>query len=53
LLKVWLLVLDNQGQKLVLKTTLSDDEVDDCALSGCFWLVVWVDELGLEEELEV
>lgn len=52
LLEIWLLDSDNHCQKLILKTRLSDDEVNDCALSSGFWLVVRVDKLGLKIQFE-
>mmetsp|Transcript_20735 Transcript_20735/g.31878 ORF Transcript_20735/g.31878 Transcript_20735/m.31878 type:complete len:312 (-) Transcript_20735:10389-11324(-) len=52
LLEVGLLDLDNHSQELVLKTGLSNNKVDDCALGGSLGLVVRVDELGLEVKLE-
>ena len=52
LLKVWLFDLDNHSKKLVFKTGLCHNKVDDCTLSSSFWLVMWVDELGLEIKFE-
>jgi hypothetical protein len=37
---------------LILEAALSDNEVDDGALGSSLGLVMWVDELGLEVELE-
>ncbi len=53
LLEVGFLDSHDHGKKLVLKTRLSDDEVDDGALGGSLWLIVGVDKLGLQVELEV
>jgi len=52
LFEIWLLDSDDHCQELILKTGLSDDEVDDCALSSGFWLVMRVDKLGLKIEFE-
>jgi hypothetical protein len=37
---------------LVFQSFLRGDEVDECALSRDFWLVVWIRKLGLEIQLE-
>ena len=52
LLKIWLFDLDNHCQKLVLKTSFSNDEVNNCALSSSLWLVMWINQLCLEIKLE-
>lgn len=53
LLQVRPLLVDNQRQKLVLQTTLSDGEVDEGCLSLDLRRVVRVAELGVQNELEV
>jgi len=53
LLKIGFFDLDNHGKKLIFKTTLSDNEVDNGALGSSFRLVMWVDKLGLEVEFEL
>jgi hypothetical protein len=52
LFKIWLLDLYDLCQKLIFKTSLSDDEVNDCALGCSFWFVMWVTQLSLEIKLE-
>jgi hypothetical protein len=51
-LELGLLDTDDHGKKLVLKTAFSDNEVNDCALSGSLGLVMGVNQLGLNVELE-
>jgi hypothetical protein len=51
--KVRTLLSDDQSQKLVLKTNLSDSKVDQCALSLDFWWVMGIAQLGVEVKLEV
>lgn len=53
LLKIGFLDFDNHGKKLIFKTTLGDNEVDNGALGSSFGLVMWVDKLGLEVEFEL
>lgn len=48
----WLLDTHDHSEELIFETGFSDNEVDDCALSGRLGLVVRVDELGLEVEFE-
>jgi hypothetical protein len=52
LFKIWFFNLDNHSKKLILKTRLCDNKVNNCALSSSFWLVMRVDELGLKIEFE-
>lgn len=52
MLKVRLLGLDDHSKKLVLESRLCDDEVDDGTLGSRLWLVMRVDELGLQVEFE-
>lgn len=53
LLEVWPLVLDHEGQELVLKSLLGHAEVEQRGLGVDLWLVVGVAELGLEVEAEL
>lgn len=53
LLQVRALLVDNQRQKLVLQTTLSDGEVDEGGLSLDLRRIMGVAELGVQDELEV
>ena len=53
LLKIRALLVDNQGQQLVLQSALSDGEVDKSGLSLDLGRVVRVAELGVENKLEV
>jgi hypothetical protein len=46
------LLLNDQGQQLVLKTLLRDGEVDQCAFSLDFRRVVRVRKLGVQEKLK-
>ena len=46
------LLLNDQGQQLVLKTLLCDSEVDQCAFSLDFRRVVRIRKLGVQEQLE-
>ena len=43
---------NDHSKQLVLETTLSDNEINDCALSCSFWTVVRIDQLSLQVELE-
>jgi hypothetical protein len=52
LLKIWLLDTDDHSKKLIFETGLCDNEVDNSTLSGSLWLVVRIDEFGLQIELE-
>jgi len=51
--KVWSFHLDDERKKLILKTSLSDSEIDQCALSLDFWWVMRIGKLGVHEEVEV
>lgn len=53
LLQVRALLVDYQGQQLVLQTTLCDSEVDEGGLGLDLRRVVGVAELGVQDELEV
>lgn len=53
LFKIWLFNLDDHCKKLVFETGFSYNKVNDCALSSSFWLVMWVDEFGLEIQGEL
>ena len=50
--KIWSLLLDDEGKKLVLKTILCDSEVDQCALSLDLWWIMRVRQLGVQEQVE-
>lgn len=52
LLKIWLLDFDNHCKQLIFKTRLCNNEVDDGTLSSGLWLVVRVNQLGLQVQLE-
>lgn len=47
LFQVRLLNSNDHSQQLVFQTAFSDDEIDDCALSCCFGLVMRVDQFCL------
>lgn len=53
LLKIRPLLIDYQGQQLVLQATLCDSEVDEGGLGLNLGRVVGVAELGVQDELEV
>jgi hypothetical protein len=50
--KFGLLNTHNHSKELVLKTRLCNNEIHNCALSGRLWLVMRIDQLGLQVKLE-